>query len=66
MTLQAWISEKGPMNVAHLLKVDSSTVHVWRAGTSLPRPKQMVKIHQLSRGKVSYKTMVETVARNKK
>lgn len=66
MTLQAWIDSKGPMNVAHLLKVDSSTVHTWKAGTSLPRPKIMVHIHQLSRGRVTYKSMIETVARNKK
>jgi len=68
MTLQAWIKETGPKNVAHLLKVDSSTVHFWKAGKTLPRPAIMVRIHQLSRGKVSYEQMVETVARrqNKK
>jgi hypothetical protein len=66
MTLRTWIDQKGPMNVAHLLKVDSSTVQTWKAGTSLPRPKHMIKIHQLSRGRVSYKAMIETVAKNKK
>lgn len=66
MTLQAWIDKEGPKNIANLLKVDSSTVQTWKAGSSLPRPKLMMKIHQLSRGKVSYKSMIETVAKNKK
>jgi len=63
MTLQAWIKETGPKNVAHLLKVDSSTVHFWKAGKTLPRPAIMVRIHQLTKGKVSYQTMIESMAR---
>jgi DNA-binding transcriptional regulator YdaS (Cro superfamily) len=67
MTLQAWIKETGPKNVAHLLKVDSSTVHFWKAGKTLPRPALMVQIHRLTKGKVSYQTMIEDAAkRNRK
>ncbi len=63
MTLRAWIEKKGPKEVAKLLKVDPATVSLWRAHRSLPRPRFMVAINRLSRGKVSYQQMVLSVVR---
>ena len=63
MTLRDWIIETGPKKAAKLLKVEPATISYWKTGRQLPRPKYMVKINQLSKGKVSYKEMIETAAR---
>lgn len=64
MTLQAWIEKTGPKKVAALMGVDNSTVYTWGAGQSLPRAQHLQKIVKVTKGKVSYKQMVETVVKN--
>lgn len=59
MTLRDWIEKTGPKKVATILKVDPSTVSAWKTGTNQIPPIRMYEIHKLSKGKVSYKTMIE-------
>lgn len=66
MTLHDWILKTEPKKVAQLLKVDDATVSYWKTGKALPRPEKMIAIHKLSRGRVSYKSMVENFLGNKK
>lgn len=66
MTLGDWIIKTGPKKVANLTGMDPSTVSSWRNYETVPRPKTMVLIHKLTKGKVSYRTIIETfVAKNK-
>ncbi len=60
MTLQAWIKETGVLKVRKELDVDPATVNYWKMGRSLPRPKYLVKINKLSKGRVTYAEMIET------
>lgn len=66
MTLENWIVKRGPKNVARLLKVDPATVSQWKTKDCCPRPRFMVRIHELSKGKVTYKTMIENFVNAKK
>lgn len=59
MTLCDWIEKTGPKKAAQLLNVDPSTVSLWRNGRSNPTAKMMRKIHEVTKGKVTYKGMVE-------
>lgn len=63
MTLKDFIQEYGATKLAKLLVVDDAAVSAWKHLGVLPRPTYMRKIHLLSKGRVSYKTMVETAAR---
>lgn len=62
MTLGDWIVETTPYEVSKLMRVDLTTVSAWKRAFCLPRPEQMMRIVTLSRGRVSYAVMVETVA----
>ena len=66
MTLSDWIEKTGPKKVAQLMNVDPSTVSSWKIGANRIPPIRMYQIHQLSKGKVSYKTMVELSLKVKK
>jgi len=57
-TFSTWIDKQGMDKVAKTLKVHRTTVHYWRAGSSMPGAKYMKRIHKASRGKVSYEGMV--------
>lgn len=58
MTLHDWINRTGPKEVAKTLGVDPSTVSQWRTYRACPRPRYMLAIHKLSKGEVSYESMV--------
>lgn len=60
MTLRSWIEKTGPKKVAQLLKVEPATVSAWKTGTNRVPPIRMYEIHKLSKGKVSYKSMIES------
>ncbi len=64
MTLRTWIEETGPKVIAQKLKVDPSTVSAWRNGQAFPRPKRLVQLHQLSKGKVTYEAMIQHFLKN--
>jgi transcriptional regulator with XRE-family HTH domain len=56
--LDKWIEEIGPRKLARILSVEPSAISHWRNGKAMPRPDKMIKIHKLSRGRVSYREMV--------
>lgn len=66
MTLSSWIVTTGPKNVAKLLKVDAATVSQWKNQNAFPRPKHLVKINKLSKGQVTYRSMIESFVKAKK
>jgi hypothetical protein len=66
MTLSNWIIRTGPKNVAKILNVDPGTVSQWKRKKSCPRPALLVKINKLSRGEVTYKSMLESFVSSKK
>ncbi len=66
MTLSDWIDKTGQKKVARIADVNTSTVSMWKCGRALPRPKSMVAICKASKGRVSYKTMIETFAKNQR
>lgn len=60
MTLQKWIQSKGGYKkVAKLLGVSPMATYWWLNGTGLPKAQHMRKIVKISKGKVSYKEMIE-------
>lgn len=65
MTLSNWIIREGPKNIAKKLRVDPSTVCLWKKGRAFPRAKTLVKIHRMSRGKVTYAEIIEHYAGRK-
>lgn len=64
MTLKDWARKEEPYKLAKQLGVTPSTIYYWITHNKLPRAKVMVKIHKLSGGKVTYKSMVENSAKN--
>lgn len=59
LSLQEWIAEVGPLKVADILNVHPSAVRHWRRNYCLPRAELMRKIKKLSRGRISYESMIE-------
>lgn len=66
MTLSTWIEKTKPKKVAQLLNVDPSTVSQWRNFAAFPRPYHMKQIVSLSKGRVTYKSIVENYLANQK
>lgn len=64
MTLSTWIEKTKPKKVAQLLNVDPSTVSQWRNHAAFPRARHMKQIVALSKGEVSYKSIVENYLAN--
>lgn len=64
MTLNSWIKKTGPKKVAAMLQVDQSAVSLWRTGKSHPSVESMFLIHRASKGKVTYKSMIENRFKN--
>ncbi len=62
MKLNTWIEKTGPKIVAKRMKVDPSTVSLWRRGKTFPRAKRLMQLHRLSGGKVSFKEMINHFA----
>ena len=65
MTLCDWIVKTGPKEVAKLLNVDPSTVSLWRKGANIPHVKTMVKIVKTTKGKVTYRDIIEPFVKGK-
>jgi len=59
MNFARWIEKTGHRKVAAKLKVDPSTVSLWAARSSLPKPATMKEIVKVSGGRVSYKEIIE-------
>lgn len=66
MTIKQWIQKTGAKKVATLCGVDVSTVFIWKSLGACPKPKHLVKVNQLSGGKVSIeKTIREFVKKSR-
>lgn len=54
-----WINEHGPVKLSKLLKTTDSTIRHWRLANTLPRPWQMKRIKELTKGRISYEEIIE-------
>lgn len=59
LSLKSWIESTGPTKVAYKLKVCESAVRQWHRGYCLPRPEIMRDIKRMTKGRLSYATMIE-------
>lgn len=67
MTLERWVRILGgPKEAAFILKVTPHTVRSWLRSESCPRPRVMQEIWRLSRGKVSFETIIGETSRKSK
>lgn len=68
MYLTTWIDKTGgTLQTAKFLGIKRNAVYAWRHGVAFPRPATMKLIVDRTRGRVSYKEMIEEyVARKKK
>ena len=57
--LSAWIKEVGLSEVAFEIRVDKAAVIKWRKNEVLPRDKHKVKIQKMTKGKITYKDMID-------
>lgn len=64
--LSKWINEIGIKNLASKLDVTAGAVGHWRSGHALPQHEEMQKIKRMSRGQLSYDTMIDSYLKNKK
>lgn len=65
MTIKEWVDKVGRREAAKILGVDSSTLSNWCRGTRLPNVENLQAIYRASKGKVSYREMIETFASEK-
>lgn len=66
MTLDQWINKVPQKTLAKKLGVNAATIHYWTIYSSLPRPEMMREIKRLSRGKVTYDSMIESYLKARK
>ncbi len=59
MTLKDWIARTGAVEVARLMRCERATVYHWKRGLCLPRSWQMYRIKKLTRGAVTYDSMID-------
>lgn len=66
MTLAQWIETTGPKIVSKTLRVDPSAVSAWRNGHSCPRPKYLVRINAMSKGRVKIDSVIRQFANKRR
>ena len=67
MTLRGWIEKTGRDKAQKILKASRVTISQWASLHCLPTSKRMVQIVKATRGKVTYREMIEDFAnKNKK
>lgn len=54
----SWINNTTTKKISRQLDLDPSTVRQWRRGRNMPRPKTIVKIRALTRGRVKAKDIL--------
>lgn len=59
ISLRDWIDREGAATLAEKLKVEVSTVRHWKSGHCLPSDKQKRAIKRLSKGEVTYDSMID-------
>jgi DNA-binding transcriptional regulator YdaS (Cro superfamily) len=63
MKLKEFITIYGPKKLALTLRIDDATVSQWKLAKAFPRPKYLREIVKLSKGQVSYESMVNDYLR---
>ena len=58
-TLPVFIDEIGVNKLAQILCLERSTIRKWRTGTQIPTAANMSVIVKLSKGSVSYTSIIE-------
>lgn len=58
MQLNDFIKKYGAKKLAEKLNVTSEVIYQWSRGQTFPRPEKLHHLNEVSKGKVSYKTMV--------
>ncbi len=65
--LRDWVKSKGgPLAVSEKLGVTAAAVRSWLRRESTPRPRVMIEIMRLSKGKVTLVGIVKETAKRKK
>ena len=64
MTLAAFITEKGPIEIAFRLKTSATCVYQWRDGKTCPKPEHIAAVVRLSRGRVTHREIIETYVKS--
>ena len=59
ISLRDWIDREGAGKLAAKLNVKASTVRHWKNGHCLPSDKQKRAIKKLSKGEVTYDSMID-------
>ena len=65
MTLVQYIDKVGAVNVARKLSINIVTICNWTGYRSLPNAHRQVELVKFSRGKITYKEMVEDYVKYK-
>lgn len=58
-TLTDWIEDVGVNQIASALVCERSTIRFWKRGDGLPTLRQMYKIVRISKGKLTYESIIE-------
>lgn len=59
LTFKDWIKKTGDEKIAKALGVNITTVGHWRRGHCRPKTNQLQEIKKLSKGRVSYASIIE-------
>lgn len=62
MTLSEWIDERGVNEAKKKFKTDSGTISLWRNARSLPRPKRLVRLSDITQGEISIEETIRYYA----
>lgn len=65
MKLKSFITSYGPKKLAQALGVDDATVSQWKMNKAFPRPAHLKGIVKLSKGAVTYESMVNDFLQRK-
>ena len=56
---RSFLYSKTAIKIAKICKVEPRTIYKWRSGKTLPTPHNMQHIVRKTKGRVSYKDMIE-------
>ncbi len=63
ITLPAFIDEVGVNRIAQIFCLERATVRKWRSGTQLPKALHMYELVKLSKGKLTYESIIDPWAK---
>jgi hypothetical protein len=59
MSFASWIKKEGAVSLASRLGVTKSVVYMWATYASLPRRKHMIAMKKMSKGAITYDSIIE-------